>query len=96
MRTRISYYNITYSGDGRLGFSQYKNGMLMNKKNTFTDFIYIIEEYLFKHDITSKDKLAIWGRSAGGLLAGCFKYGTQCVIWQFWGSIYVTGINDEF
>lgn len=58
------------SGDGRLGFSQYKNGMLMNKKNTFTDFIYIIEEYLFKHDITSKDKLAIWGRSAGGLLIG--------------------------
>ena len=53
-----------------MGFSQYKNGMLMNKKNTFTDFIYIIEEYLFKHDITSKDKLAIWGRSAGGLLIG--------------------------
>ena len=56
------------SGDGTLGFQQRRNGMLKKKKNTFHDFIYIIEEYLFKRGITSRDKLAIWGRSAGGLL----------------------------
>ena len=58
------------SGDGRLGFNQYKNGMLLNKKNTFHDFIYIIDHYLYRYNITSKEKLTIWGRSAGGLLIG--------------------------
>ena len=58
------------SGDGALGFNQRRNGMLEKKKNTFTDFIYIIDEYLCKKQITNKDKLVIWGRSAGGLLIG--------------------------
>lgn len=58
------------SGDGALGFQQRYNGMLRQKENTFLDFIYIIENYLFKENITSKDKLLIWGRSAGGLLIG--------------------------
>jgi protease II len=58
------------SGDNALGHQQYVNGMGLNKHNTFDDFIYIAEKYLFKNKITSKDKLAIWGRSAGGLLIG--------------------------
>jgi len=58
------------SGDGKMGFEQYRNGILLNKKNTFHDFIYIIEQYLFRYQITTKDKLVIWGRSAGGLLIG--------------------------
>ena len=58
------------SGDRTLGFEQRKKGMLLKKKNTFHDFIYIIEHYLFAKKITTKDKLAIWGRSAGGLLIG--------------------------
>lgn len=58
------------SGDGTLGFKQRRNGMLQKKKNSFHDFIYVIREYLFKQNITSRDKLAIWGRSAGGLLIG--------------------------
>ena len=58
------------SGDRTLSFDQRKNGMFMKKKNTFHDFIYVIENYLFKQQITSRDKLAIWGRSAGGLLIG--------------------------
>ena len=57
------------SGDGALGFQQRYNGMLKNKKNSFYDFIYIAN-YLCKQGITSKDKLIIWGRSAGGLLIG--------------------------
>ena len=58
------------SGDGTLGFKQRRNGMLEKKKNSFHDFIYIIENYLFKNKITNRDKLVIWGRSAGGLLIG--------------------------
>lgn len=56
------------SGDRTLGFEQRKRGMLLQKKNTFYDFIYIIQNYLFKRQLTCKDKLTIWGRSAGGLL----------------------------
>ena len=57
------------SGDGALGFQQRFNGMLGNKKNSFYDFIYVAQ-YLCKKQITNKDKLIIWGRSAGGLLIG--------------------------
>lgn len=57
------------SGDGKLGFKQHYNGMLRNKNNSFDDFIYICD-YLKKEKITSPEKMAIWGRSAGGLLIG--------------------------
>lgn len=55
------------SGDNKLGFNQYYNGIHLRKKNTFTDFIYICD-YLVQRGITKKERLAIWGRSAGGLL----------------------------
>lgn len=42
---------------------------MMNKKNTFTDFI-ACAEYLVAQGYGSKDRLAIEGRSAGGLLMG--------------------------
>ena len=57
------------SGDGKLGFKQHFNGMLKNKNNSFDDFIYICD-YLKKKKISSPEKMAIWGRSAGGLLIG--------------------------
>jgi oligopeptidase B len=41
----------------------------MNKKNTFTDFI-VCCEFLIAQGYTSKEKLAVTGRSAGGLLMG--------------------------
>lgn len=56
------------SGDNAMGHQQYLNGIYFKKHNTFEDFIYIAENYLFKNKITSREKLAIWGRSAGGLL----------------------------
>lgn len=57
-------------GGGEFGFKGYDEGRLLNKKNTFYDFIDIIH-YLYKHNYTSKDLLTIWGRSAGGLLIAC-------------------------
>ena len=57
------------SGDGKLGFKQHYNGMLKNKKNSFDDFIYVCD-YITKEKISSPNKMAIWGRSAGGLLIG--------------------------
>lgn len=56
-------------GGGEYGESWYEQGKLLNKKNTFTDFI-ACEEYLIKENYTSSDKLVIEGASAGGLLIG--------------------------
>ncbi|MBU4486093.1 MAG: S9 family peptidase [Candidatus Delongbacteria bacterium] len=45
------------------------DGMLLNKKNTFNDFI-DCAEYLLEKKYTSKENLIIDGASAGGLLIG--------------------------
>lgn len=50
-----------------MGRSWYENGRLMNKKNTFIDFI-ACAEHLIVEGYTTPDSLAIMGRSAGGLL----------------------------
>jgi oligopeptidase B len=54
-------------GGDEMGESWRENGMLMKKKNTFFDFI-DCAEYLIQQKWTSKDRLVIEGRSAGGLL----------------------------
>ena len=54
-------------GGGEYGFKGYNDGRLFNKKNTFIDFIEIAD-FIVNHKITTRKKLAIWGRSAGGLL----------------------------
>ncbi len=56
-------------GSGDLGEEWYEAGKMLNKKNTFTDFI-ACAEHLIKEKYTSPDKLAINGGSAGGLLMG--------------------------
>jgi len=56
-------------GGGEMGKTWHEQGRMMTKKNTFTDFIACCE-YLIAQGYTSKDKLAITGRSAGGLLMG--------------------------
>ena len=56
-------------GGQEMGRSWYESGKLMNKKNTFNDFI-DCADYLITHKYTSNKKLCISGASAGGLLMG--------------------------
>jgi oligopeptidase B len=54
-------------GGSDLGRTWYEDGKTLKKKNSFTDFI-ACAEHLIKEGFTSKEKLAIMGVSAGGLL----------------------------
>ncbi|MBD5633077.1 MAG: S9 family peptidase [Candidatus Eremiobacteraeota bacterium] len=56
-------------GGGELGEAWRTSGHLQNKLNTFTDFI-AVAEYVVAEGLTSSDRLAIQGGSAGGLLVG--------------------------
>ena len=56
-------------GGSDLGEQWYEDGKLLNKKNSFTDFI-ACSEKLIEEKYTSPDKLAAMGGSAGGLLMG--------------------------
>ncbi|HEU4887578.1 MAG TPA: S9 family peptidase [Thermoanaerobaculia bacterium] len=56
-------------GGGEMGKEWHEQGRMMAKKNTFTDFI-DVADYLIKEGYTSKERLAISGGSAGGLLMG--------------------------
>ncbi len=56
-------------GGGEMGKAWHDDGRMMHKKNTFTDFV-ASAEYLIAQGYGSKDRLAIEGRSAGGLLMG--------------------------
>lgn len=56
-------------GGSDLGEQWYEDGKLLNKKNTFTDFI-ACSELLINNKYTSPHKLAAMGGSAGGLLMG--------------------------
>jgi len=56
-------------GGAELGEEWHDQGKLLQKKNTFTDFI-ACAEHLLAERYTSSDRLAIMGGSAGGLLMG--------------------------
>lgn len=56
-------------GGSDLGEQWYEDGKLLNKKNSFTDFI-TCSEKLILDGYTSSNKLAAMGGSAGGLLMG--------------------------
>jgi oligopeptidase B len=56
-------------GGGELGRSWYEDGKLLNKKNTFSDFIGCAQ-YLVDQHYAAPKRVAILGGSAGGLLMG--------------------------
>jgi oligopeptidase B len=56
-------------GGQEMGREWYESGKMMNKKNTFTDFI-AAGEYLVQQKFTSPKHLYAYGGSAGGLLMG--------------------------
>lgn len=56
-------------GGQEMGRQWYEQGKMLQKKNTFTDFI-DAAEYLVEQNYTNPDKLFAQGGSAGGLLMG--------------------------
>lgn len=56
-------------GGQEMGRAWYDAGHLLNKKNTFTDFI-DVTRYLVANGYAAKDRVAAHGGSAGGLLMG--------------------------
>ena len=56
-------------GGGEMGRAWYENGKKLRKPNTFTDFV-AAADHLVHAGWTSRERLAIRGGSAGGLLIG--------------------------
>ncbi len=65
----VAYAIAHIRGGDEMGEQWREDGMLMKKKNTFYDFI-DSAEHLIENKWTSPGRLAIEGRSAGGLLMG--------------------------
>jgi len=63
------YASAVLRGGSEYGESWHQGGMLANKQNVFDDFI-ACAEWLIEEKITSAPRLAISGRSNGGLLVG--------------------------
>ena len=56
-------------GGGEMGKRWHDQGRMLNKQNTFTDFI-AVAQHLIAAGYTGRDRLVIEGGSAGGLLMG--------------------------
>ncbi|HEV8135924.1 MAG TPA: S9 family peptidase [Pyrinomonadaceae bacterium] len=65
----VIYVIAHIRGGGELGEEWRQAGRMMNKMNTFTDFI-ACADHLIKAKYTGKDRIVIQGGSAGGLLMG--------------------------
>ncbi len=65
----VLYAEAQIRGGSEMGRTWYEDGRLMNKKNSFTDFI-AAGEHLVREGYVARGRLAIYGGSAGGLLMG--------------------------
>jgi oligopeptidase B len=59
-------------GGQEMGRAWYDSGKLLNKINTFTDFI-DVTRFLVQQGYAAKDRVAAYGGSAGGLLMGAIS-----------------------
>ncbi len=64
-----TYVEANLRGGGEYGEAWHKAGMLTNKQRVFDDFI-AAAEFLVNENYTRRARLAIYGRSNGGLLVG--------------------------
>ncbi len=67
-------------GGEEMGRRWYDQGKMLNKKNTFHDFI-ACADYLIQESYTSSEKLFAMGGSAGGLLMGAI-YNMRPDLWK--------------
>lgn len=65
----IVYAIAHIRGGQEMGRQWYEDGKLMNKINTFTDFI-AVTDFLVNEGYAASDRVAAMGGSAGGLLVG--------------------------
>lgn len=65
----VTYAIAHIRGGQEMGRQWYDDGKMMNKMNTFTDFI-DVADHLVREGYTSRDRLVAHGGSAGGLLMG--------------------------
>lgn len=56
-------------GGGEMGRGWYEDGKMLNKRNTFTDFV-ACAEHLIDTGVTTAERMVAEGGSAGGLLMG--------------------------
>jgi prolyl oligopeptidase len=63
------YVIVHARGGGEKGDKWHKAGFKVNKPNTWKDLI-ATAEYLIKQNITTNQKTAVYGRSAGGIIVG--------------------------
>ncbi|TCT25191.1 S9 family peptidase [Thermomonas haemolytica] len=65
----MAYAIAHIRGGQELGRPWYEDGKLLNKQNTFTDFI-DVTDFLVREGYAAPDRVAAYGGSAGGLLMG--------------------------
>lgn len=65
----VVYVIAHVRGGGEMGRHWYDDGRLLNKKNTFTDFV-AASKHVVASGLVEEGRLAAEGRSAGGLLMG--------------------------
>ena len=65
----VIYAQAHVHGGSDLGRQWYNDGKLLNKKNTFTDFV-ACADFLVHENYCDRNRLVIQGGSAGGLLVG--------------------------